>query len=60
MRELTQAELAKRMSVTQSLIAQWERGATKPSADKLPTLASVLGCTIDELYGRNPPGREEA
>lgn len=53
---LTQAELAKRVSVTQSQVAQWERGAAMPSAAKLPLLASVLGCTIDELFGLSPPG----
>lgn len=27
-----------------------------PSAAKLPLLAEVLGCSIDELFGRSPPG----
>ena len=54
-RGLTQAGLAKSVSVTQSLIAQWERGAAMPSATKLPLLADVLGCSIDELFGRAPP-----
>lgn len=27
-----------------------------PNAAKLPLLAEVLGCTIDELFGRSPPG----
>ncbi len=27
-----------------------------PSAAKLPLLASALGCTIDDLFGRSPPG----
>lgn len=30
-----------------------------PSAAKLPLLASVLGCTIDELFGRSPPDQAE-
>ena len=54
-RGLTQAELARQMSVTQSLIAMWERGAAFPSAGKLPILADLLHCSIDELYGRTPP-----
>lgn len=53
---LTQAELATKVSVTQSQVAQWERGAAMPNAAKLPLLAEVLGCTIDELFGRSPPG----
>ena len=56
---LTQAELAQKVSVTQSQVAQWERGAAMPSAAKLPLIASVLGCTIDELYGRDSPGNRE-
>jgi len=51
--------LAKKLSVTQSLVAQWERGAATPSTAKLPLLADVLGCTIDELFGRFPPDRTE-
>ena len=56
MRGLTQTELAEKMGVTQSLVAMWERGAVLPSAEKLPRLADLLGCTIDALYGREPPG----
>ena len=55
---LTQTELAEQMGVTQSLVAMWERGAVLPSAEKLPRLADLLGCTIDALYGREPPGGE--
>jgi transcriptional regulator with XRE-family HTH domain len=54
---MTQAELAQKMGVTQSLIAMWEREASMPSASKLPELADLLHCTIDELYGR---GRDSA
>ena len=53
---LTQTELAEQMGVTQSLVAMWERGAVLPSAEKLPRLADLLGCSIDALYGREPPG----
>lgn len=50
---MTQADLAQEVGVTQSLVAQWERGASMPSAARLPLLASVLHCTIDELF-RDP------
>lgn len=52
---VTQADLAQMVGVTQSLVAQWERGAVMPSAAKLPLLAEVLNCIIDELFGRSPP-----
>lgn len=48
--EITQVELAKRLDVRQSTVAMWESGANMPRADKLPELACVLGCSIDELY----------
>ena len=51
-RGLTQAQLADRLGVTQSLIGQWERGETLPSAAKLPAIADTLGCSIDALFNR--------
>ena len=50
---LTQQSLALQLGVTQGLISQWEIGETSPRADKLPLLARILGCSIDELYRDN-------
>lgn len=47
---LTQKSLAAAMDVTDAAVAQWETGAAMPTADKLPKLAAVLGCTIDDLF----------
>lgn len=46
---ITQMELAKKIGVNQTAISQWERGSTLPSASKLPLLASILSCTVDDL-----------
>lgn len=46
---ITQAELASVIGISQSAIAQWELNIAKPQMDKLPLLAKVLGCTIDDL-----------
>ena len=46
---LTQKELAQRLFVTDSAVSKWERGLAKPRADKLPQLAKLYGCTIEEL-----------
>ena len=46
---ITQAELATRLGITQSAVAQWEKGITKPAIDKLLKIAEYLGCTVDEL-----------
>ena len=37
----------------QGTIARWSRNV--PQIDKLEKVADVLGCTIDELCGREPP-----
>lgn len=47
---LTQIDLAKMLGVAQSAISAWESGDKLPRASQLPALASVLHCTIDELY----------
>lgn len=59
MANLTQKKLAEQLNVSQSNIAMWETGAAMPSASKLPELADLLHCSIDALYGREPPGAEE-
>lgn len=47
---LTQGELAEKMGTKQPTVAMWETGAAKPRSDKLPALARILGCSIDELF----------
>lgn len=49
-RGLTLTELARRCDVSIASVHQWEVGITFPSADKLPIIAAILGCTIDDLY----------
>lgn len=48
--EYTQVQLADKLGVAQSTVAMWETGKAYPRADMLPTIAKVLGCTIDELF----------
>ncbi len=47
---LKQTDLARMLKIGQSTVAMWETGETMPRTDKLPALAEVLGCTIDELF----------
>lgn len=47
---MTQSELAQLLRLNQKAVSQWEKGETMPSADKLPALARILGCTIDDLF----------
>lgn len=59
---VTQEGLAARVGVERPAITLWETGARTPTTDKLPALASALGCSIDDLF--RPPeenaDREEA
>lgn len=47
---LSQEELASLLSVDRSTIAKWETGSALPRADKLPNLAKILNCSIDEIF----------
>ena len=46
---LTMMEAGKRIGVSDAAIAQWESGYTMPTAKRLPEVARVYGCTVDEL-----------
>lgn len=48
--KLTQCELAELLNVRQSSVAMWESGEVMPTADKLPKIAKILNCKIDDLY----------
>ena len=54
--KIRQAELAAEMGVAQGTISMWETGAAAPQADKLPKLARILGCTIDDLFREEEKG----
>lgn len=50
---VSQQELAGKVGVTQQAVAKWEAGKSYPRGETLVKLASVLSCTIDELFGRS-------
>lgn len=52
---ISKAELARIMEVDQAAVTRWDRGIALPRAAKIPKLADLFGCTIDQLYGREPP-----
>lgn len=56
-RGLSQNDVAQKLQVKRSTVSMWETDRSFPRADKLPQLARLLGCSIDELFekgGENP------
>lgn len=50
---LTQDAVAERLGITRTTVSMWESGDTMPRADKLPQLAKLYDCTIDDLFQTN-------
>ena len=46
---MTQNELAEKMNVTDKAVSKWERNLSCPDVNSIPTLAEVLGITVEEL-----------
>ena len=47
---MTQLKLSEFLNVDRSTVAKWESGEAKPTADKLPKIAKILNCKIDDLF----------
>lgn len=50
---ISKTELAQIMDVDLTAVLRWETGEAMPRAAKIPKLADLLHCTIDELFGRD-------
>ncbi len=57
---LPQKELAQKLGVKQSTISMWKNGSRTPRSDKLPLLATVLHCTVDDLFDAIPASSEKS
>ncbi len=57
--KMTQEELAELLGTTSKSVSRWERSLTYPDISLLPTIASVLGISIDELFGYKLFEREQ-
>ena len=47
---LTQVQVAEALNVVQSAVAIWESGKMQPQTSKLPKIAELFGCSIDDLF----------
>lgn len=54
-RGLSQSELASKLGVSRTTVAMWESNGQYPRLETVVRMASVFGCTVDELLGRPPP-----
>lgn len=46
---LSVAEVMKKLGVSDAAVYMWETGATTPTGKRLPEIAKLYGCTVDEL-----------
>ena len=46
---MTQLELAEKMGVTDKAVSIWERALSCPDINSIPTLAEILGVSVEEL-----------
>lgn len=49
-KNLTQQELAQKLSVSSQAVSKWERNLSTPDISMLPGLARFFGITMDELF----------
>jgi transcriptional regulator with XRE-family HTH domain len=56
----TQLELANELGISQRMVAYYEHPEAAPAAHLLPSIARILGVTLDELYGQRAPKRRLA
>ena len=55
---LTQQQMADALGENRTTVTKWESTDAFPRADKLPQIADLLGCSIDQLFGREAPAAE--
>jgi transcriptional regulator with XRE-family HTH domain len=48
-KDLTQAQLAEKLNITDRAISKWENGKAMPDSDLLLGLCDILGITVNEL-----------
>jgi len=57
---MTQLELAEKIGITDKAVSKWERDLSCPDIASLPTLAEVLGVSVNELLQANIQPKPES
>ena len=57
--DLTQDELAEKLSVTRQAVSNWENGKTEPDIETLTNISQIFDISIDELVDGIPKGIKE-
>ena len=50
-KHITQEQLGEAVGVTNRTVSKWESGVSSPGVDLIPSIASALGITLDQLFG---------
>ena len=51
---MTQKDLAEKLNITDKAVSKWERGIACPDTASIPTLAQILGVSLEELMAAKP------
>ena len=57
--KLTQAQIAKKLDISQQAYASWERGVKKPKQENLVRIAQILNVSVDYLVGNSEEKSDE-
>jgi len=56
---MTQEALAQKLRVTNQAVSKWESGQCCPDVQLLPQIADIFAVSLDELFGRKVPVKDE-
>lgn len=56
---VTQADLASRLGLSVSAVANWESGRTRPDVSNIPALCNTLGISIAEFFSNSLNAEED-
>lgn len=55
---ITQAELARRLGITQPAVARWESGRRQPRVESLQRIADALGLNLSVIFSGGGPTKD--